>query len=1199
MSDKILELFDRPVDRRIEEVVKVDQTNVGVVREEIAEYVATPGIRKSFCRILEQFRETPNKPHEGIGIWISGFFGAGKSLFAKILGYVLENRQLDETSAAELFGRQTADPQLQALLNAIAEQIPAKAVIFDVSTDQTVTDASEKLTDVVYRVMLREFGYATDLEIGELEIELEGKGTLRDFEAVVQRVSGKDWNEVKHYPASARNVASLALHEFDSKTYPQADSWARTPRKINVTANFVAERAFELSRRRGGERALVFVVDEVGQYVARSTEKMLDLQGLVQALGKVGRNQASKWKGQVWLIVTSQERLSEVVDNLEGKQVELARLRDRFPIEVDLAPSDIREVTAERVLKKKPAARERLQRLFEEHSGKLSEATRVLGRLEGPGLSAGSFAELYPFVPYQIDLIIDIVSALRTQSGAARHVGGANRTIIKHAQQMLVNERTNLAEATVGRLATLDLSYDLLETLVNADRKRDVHEIKQHFGDDALETRVAKVLAVLQPVKSFVRSPENIAAVLHRHIEDQPVREEVGTALRELEKKHKVRQTEDGWELLSQAGKDWEEERRGIEVLPKNRSDLLRRMAEQLFREVRGYRHQNLKTFSVSPVINGQRLGRSSADIDLIIDFVTDPSALSSAKDRAREQSNTEEGKNALHWVVPILSELLDTVDELFRSGEMVRRYERVQTSAEQDRLLSEEKARESRHEARVAALLRRDFVGGVEYFRGVEEQISELGGELGEAVRGALAVAFDKLYPKFDLAAASVKGDEARRILTSDSLSGLPSVYYEPDDGLGLVIREAGDLRIDGSHAALTEILEFVRRRKDYGEETAGRALENEFKGFGYGWDLEVIMLLTATAFRNGQLEVYAGRRYTSYAEPGAHEVFRKTNAFRAATFTPPSEGGLGVVERAQCVRALEELYGIEVRPEEGAIAAALQERLPTEINRAHRVLSLLEANDLQGGEQVRTLIDELAGLTQGTARDIAQAFHPQRDEIQASLERLKQLEDSVAATNLEVLRKAQLAVRRLWPELHAIGLNAELRDAAESLKDSLESPEFFDHLAIIGQRAEAIARAYEEERAKHSEQLEELSQRLVDDLRNREIWEAVAQESRERLLAPFDAARAKARLEATSLTELQSTVQALESIHVNAAATLIALHEEKQRGEGEAVITRVKASRFASRGLHTEEDVEEALAALRQQCMAAIQKGEVVILE
>ena len=194
MSDKILQLFDRPVDRRIEEVVKVDQTNVDVVREEIAEYVATPTLRRSFCRILEQFRETPNKPHEGIGIWISGFFGAGKSLFAKILGYILENRQLDETSAAELFGRQTADPEVQALLNAIVEQIPAKAVIFDVSTDQTVTDAAEKLTDVLYRVMLREFGYATDLHIAELEIELEGKGKLKDFEAVVQRVSGTDWS---------------------------------------------------------------------------------------------------------------------------------------------------------------------------------------------------------------------------------------------------------------------------------------------------------------------------------------------------------------------------------------------------------------------------------------------------------------------------------------------------------------------------------------------------------------------------------------------------------------------------------------------------------------------------------------------------------------------------------------------------------------------------------------------------------------------------------------------------------------------------------------------------------------------------------------------------------------------------------------------------------------------------------------------
>jgi len=94
---KIKELFASDVSRRIEEVIKVDQTDENILRSEIDEYVATDSIRRFYTSILERYYETPNKPHEGIGIWVSGFFGSGKSSFAKMLGLVLENQELSPT----------------------------------------------------------------------------------------------------------------------------------------------------------------------------------------------------------------------------------------------------------------------------------------------------------------------------------------------------------------------------------------------------------------------------------------------------------------------------------------------------------------------------------------------------------------------------------------------------------------------------------------------------------------------------------------------------------------------------------------------------------------------------------------------------------------------------------------------------------------------------------------------------------------------------------------------------------------------------------------------------------------------------------------------------------------------------------------------------------------------------------------------
>jgi 2-phosphoglycerate kinase len=84
-------LFAEEIDRRIEEVIKVDQTDDTVLREELDEYVVTGAIRSHFTGVCETYLSTPNKPHEGIAVWVSGFFGSGKSSFAKFLGLALSS----------------------------------------------------------------------------------------------------------------------------------------------------------------------------------------------------------------------------------------------------------------------------------------------------------------------------------------------------------------------------------------------------------------------------------------------------------------------------------------------------------------------------------------------------------------------------------------------------------------------------------------------------------------------------------------------------------------------------------------------------------------------------------------------------------------------------------------------------------------------------------------------------------------------------------------------------------------------------------------------------------------------------------------------------------------------------------------------------------------------------------------------------
>src|SRR5262249_13513782 len=153
----------------------------------------------------------------------------------------------------------------------------------------------------------------------------------------------QEWRMVRK-GAQKISRASAILHDLESSTYPTADSWAHSLRNksADITVGKLVERAYDLGARRRPGKALVFVMDEVGQYVARSADKIEDLRAVVEQFGKVGKNllKARKAISPCWIIVTSQEKLDEVVAAIDSKRVELAKLQDRFKWRVDLAPSD-------------------------------------------------------------------------------------------------------------------------------------------------------------------------------------------------------------------------------------------------------------------------------------------------------------------------------------------------------------------------------------------------------------------------------------------------------------------------------------------------------------------------------------------------------------------------------------------------------------------------------------------------------------------------------------------------------------------------------------------------------------------------------------------------------------------------------------------------------------------------------------------
>jgi hypothetical protein len=441
----------------------------------------------------------------------------------------------------------------------------------------------------------------------------------------------------------ALNEASAVLHKLDPATYPMADSWSKGRPKMDITPGRLADRIVELMKRRKPGHSLMFVVDEVGQFVARDTQKMLDLQAIVQQLGVKGR-------GKYWIAVTSQERLSEVVSGLDDRRIELPKLMDRFPLQVHLEPSDISEVTSRRVLKKTSAAETVLGKLYDDNRARLDLNSKITADVTFPALSRERFVDLYPLLPYQIELIIDIVSGLRMQCGASKHVGGANRTIIKLAQQLLINPATMVSEAPIGTLIPLDQVYDLIEGNIGSDIRAKIISIPNKVRHP-LAQAVAKVVCLLQFARTVHRNAENIAAALIDRVDADSRLTEVREALADLEKGLMVRQGEGGYRIPTPAEDDWDLTRSSIEAKRADEKRLYASVLSNSFWAPQpGFTLGDAKVFKAGLMVGGNE--EVAGDIMFHLELAEEAKEAEKDAENLRKRSQLE--TKAVFWCVTL-----------------------------------------------------------------------------------------------------------------------------------------------------------------------------------------------------------------------------------------------------------------------------------------------------------------------------------------------------------------------------------------------------------------------------------------------------------------------------------------------------------------------------------------------------------------
>jgi len=970
MSIRTLFSTRRPIDRPIEKVIDYYATDERRLLAEIDEYEVTDNVERCFRKFLDTFGEGVRSSQvTEIGVWVAGFYGSGKSSFTKYLGFGLDrSRLVGGRPFLDLLCERLRSAEIKANLRTLAAQHSTAVIFLDLGSEQLADTSTAPVSTVLYWKVLQWAGYSSEKKLAELEFTLEARGQADRFRRAYQEKFGDDWEKVHNDPligvARASQIVSLLL----PNDFPTPESFRNLRFEEAVDARNRARRMIDLIRRKSGKQNILFLIDEAGQYVAPSGERILNLDGLARNLKELG-------EGKVWIIATGQQTLAEIVEKAAHNSSELNKLRDRFPIPINLDAQDIREITYRRLLTKSPEGDHRLREEFNRHGQALINFTRLNGTsLYRGDPDADAFARLYPFLPQHFDLLLELIRTL------ARSTGGIGlRSAIRVIQDLLVDtgrvlpaETVKIADRPIGVLACADDIYDSLRAdiaKVLPHVTRGVDRVTLSFQNEPQVLRVAKTIAVLQAIEGFPKTAENIAALLYPRLGAQGLVTEVKEILRNLVGKQECGVIEDpqagGHLFLSEGVKPLRDKRNAYIPTTADVNVLRSKLLQTVFDPPPSAKIENIKEVKA-----GVRYGRTQvlgedADIQFRIESV-DPALFAERRTALLTETNTlPELKNTVVWLASFPQELDDLLIEACRS-DWIRSTPEQEADRDVAQFLRAERRAGEKSRERATTLISKGLLEGIFVFRGRPTAVTESGLTLDACARNALAKAAAEIFPHLHLVPIRPATDLAYKFLGVERLDRMPRDL----DPLRLVVTGGARPRVDINNPALAETLRAFQQKLDDsgGGRLQGNFIQDFFASPPYGWSKDATRYLFAALLVAGEIELHTPNGPIRTSGPMAQEALKSTVAFnRLGVSRRDSRPTPEALDRA--ATRLQEMFGVDVLPLEDHISRAVRNNVPGLIEKIGSLPDRLRLLGLPGEARARRLLETCANLLEQDA--------------------------------------------------------------------------------------------------------------------------------------------------------------------------------------------------------------------------------------
>lgn len=506
-------LFQRDIHRKINGVVKADQVDESSVWQELDEFVVTRELNGHLHDLVAALLSAINSEPDAAGrngVWVSGFFGCGKSHFIKVLSYLLENHEHahrgETRHAVDFFVDKLDDPMLLADLKKVTSA-NTETILFNIDSKADHRHGRDALLQVFLKVLNEKRGFSPDdPHIAALESHLEEKGKLEAFHSAFERKAGSPWLQERDSYDFYRDAVVSACEEALGLSKESAEEWVdRGEETFTLTVENFAKSVKRYLDRRGPDSRILFLVDEVGQFIGNDTHLMLNLQTVTEQLGTI-------CDGRAWVVVTSQEDLDAVLGDVSrSRQQDFSKIQGRFKTRLTLSGANVDEVIKERLLLKNDRAREPLAEAYEGKEDILKNQLSFLnaGTSFKNYIDQEDFSACYPFAAYQFSLVQKVFSSIRKAGATGQHLAEGERSALDAFQSAAVK----IGDSEVDALVPFYEFYPAVEGFLDTAVKRTIDQAKDNHDLDSFDPTLLQVLFLIRYVEELPGNVDNLVTL--------------------------------------------------------------------------------------------------------------------------------------------------------------------------------------------------------------------------------------------------------------------------------------------------------------------------------------------------------------------------------------------------------------------------------------------------------------------------------------------------------------------------------------------------------------------------------------------------------------------------------------------------------------------------------------------------------------